>query len=172
MDTTNRSGRQEGDNAPPSLRTSGPRLTDLLRSDYAGPSACTSLVGSGLDAVRFELRMKGKADLTVDDLEGQPFHAVHYFVHAVELEAASGGELLTHLRVVLVNADKETVSCVSGGVVDALQTLIDRMGVGPWTAPLPIVFRRVKTRKGYSMLTLAIADPPTESKSGGRTSAK
>lgn len=82
----------------------------------------------------------------------------YYYCHRVEMVAATGGEIITPIRTVLIDKDDKAYGFVSDGLPKELDTLRQVFGDGPYTEPMRITVDKIGTRKGYSTYTISPAD--------------
>ncbi|WP_431806265.1 hypothetical protein [Bacillus pumilus] len=95
---------------------------------------------------------------SLSDHIGEVLEITDLVAHPIKVQQQDGS-LVDALRTVLVAKDGTTYHSVANGVVDSLQKIIALVGAGSWADdPLKIVPKNVKTRNGFTTLTLALAE--------------
>jgi hypothetical protein len=94
---------------------------------------------------------------SIRDHIGAVLEVENILLHDVVIEGESG-EDIPAVRAVLIDSKGQGYAAVSNGVISSLQTLMALCGPGPWTPPLKVVPREVKTRKGYRTLRLKLVE--------------
>ena len=93
------------------------------------------------------------------DHVGEVLEITDVAAHNVKLMDKETGEITDTLRTVLVSKDGTTYSCVSSGVIESLKKVFAIVGAPSWKdEPVKMVPTEIKTRNGYRVLTLSLAE--------------
>lgn len=96
------------------------------------------------------------AENSLSDHKGEVLEVTDMVAHTITLQDQNTNEDVKALRVVLLTKDGVGYHSVSQGVVSSLQKIISIVGPAPWNPALKIVPTEVKTRKGFTTLTLRL----------------
>ena len=64
------------------------------------------------------------------------------------------GEMEANARVVLIDKNGESYTCVSGGIYSAVKKLVTVFGEPTWEPALPIEVQNISTKNGRKTMTL------------------
>lgn len=92
---------------------------------------------------------------SLGDNVGQVIEVEHVSAHTVEIESEENG-VVTAVRCILISPDGTRYAAVSTGVMDSVKKLFAAVGLPPWTPPVKIAAKNVKTRKGFKTLRLEL----------------
>jgi len=104
------------------------------------------------------MRCADQPTLKTEDILGVTLSIQNFLIHTIDLQEATGGEIIRAARTVLVTSDGETLAFVSDGIVDSLELLIQAVGRGPWVPPLRVAVKVNKTRRGFRTYKLSLVD--------------
>lgn len=166
----------------PAAPTNGELIPAPPRSDrpsvIVDPTQARSVYWSSLDMTNLEdkrLLMKavGRSTHEIEKLAGAPFTTRHVFVHQVEIENEATGELVQTARTVLISPNGETLAFCSAGILRWIGWVADVWGRPPWSPPLGLAVRQVRTRKGFRTYEIDVvetvaAEPAPAGKGGKR----
>jgi hypothetical protein len=93
------------------------------------------------------------------------FGLVNWAAKKVLIPNETTGDLTAAIRVTLIDKDRETLCFVSTGIAASLDLLRTFRGDGPYEPPIFVVFRQVKTRRGFATLKMR----PAPTVEGGKT---
>lgn len=93
-----------------------------------------------------------------DDIGDEGVELHNFYVHQVEFEEATGGELSQGIRTVLIPKEGKPFACVSDGIAKDLFEIIHTFGFGPYDPPIQVKPVAVKTRKGRKTYRLVPVD--------------
>lgn len=98
--------------------------------------------------------------------DGQQIDIHYLYIHPVELAGPTQGEIRTAFRCVLISPEEEMYYAVSDGVFGAVKQIVSAYGVGPYKPAVSVQVRKIRTRQGFTLLTLipAAKQKPLESK--------
>jgi hypothetical protein len=130
---------RSADKAKP--RTLRQRLVD-------GETPIHNFQGEGLEKWQFLARMTGSDTLKSNDAIGKMVDPTLWYVHLIEMEDKKTGELTMQPRVAIMARGGQVYSFVSWGIVDALDTLREVFGDGPYDERVKFTVEQVNTRGG------------------------
>lgn len=84
----------------------------------------------------------------------EPFLLHAWCVKRIALSQDEGDTTVPALRVCLIDTEGETLSFVSSGIVQSLDTIRTLRGDGPYDPPIPVVVVSVRTRHGFNVYKL------------------
>lgn len=122
-------------------RTLRQRLVD-------GETPIHNFQGDGLEKWQFLARMTGSDTLKSNDAIGKMVDPTLWYVHLIEMEDKKTGELTMQPRVAIMARGGQVYSFVSWGIVDALDTLREVFGDGPYDERVKFTVEQVNTRGG------------------------
>jgi hypothetical protein len=86
----------------------------------------------------------------------RPFWLYTWSARRIMMTNKDTKETLPAVRVVLVDADRETMSFVSVGAVASLDLIRTLRGDGPYDKPIPVIVKQVKTGNGFHTYKLKV----------------
>lgn len=141
------------------------QLTALTQENTSLLEHVTNLKEEGRALVRMTTLCSAPPTVFREAFVSNPFCMVAFYAHAVPMQSDATGEEVRQVRIVLLDADNNTLAFVSGGVLNSLSQIIAGCGVGPWhDDPLYVTVSSTKTGKGRSILRLNLEDTPTKPK--------
>lgn len=79
------------------------------------------------------------------------------YVEQVKMISEDTGEEMDLPRIVLIDKEGKSYQCVSMGIFQCLAKLFNLFGTpDTWKKPLTVMVKQVKTRKGFTALTLEL----------------
>lgn len=79
------------------------------------------------------------------------------YVETVNMISEDTGEEMVLPRIVIIDKDGKSYQCVSMGIFQCLAKIFNLFGQPTvWKKPLNVMVKQVKTRKGYTALTLEL----------------
>lgn len=146
-------GTQAGDEqGPPLAQTQFRKIEDILAIDN-GEAIVHNFDGDKMSQYRLMALATGGTALKFEDMKF-PFDLKYWYASRVDMVAQQGGEILSKVRVALIDKNNVVVSFVSDGMVKELDVLRSMFGEGPYLEPMPLQVTKIITRKGnptYSM---------------------
>lgn len=106
----------------------------------------------------------GEGTRDVDQHLEHPFNMVNWCVKKVMLPNVDTGVESPAIRVVLIDDEMETLAFASVGIAASLDLIRTLRGDGPYAPPIPVVFKRVQTRRGFSTIKMRPAVTPAVKK--------
>lgn len=93
---------------------------------------------------------------SLKDYIGQTFHVTDVVAHPVQLMDEQSGEIVTAIRVILIDEEGKAYAAISEGLRSAIHRLRGIVGEPPWHPALKMVPVEKKTRKGFRVLTIQL----------------
>lgn len=93
-----------------------------------------------------------------DAIVGARLCVTNWLVHPIELVDEHSGEVVTHIRLILSDAENKRISTLSPSVLGAWQLVIVALGKGPFEPGINIEIREGKSRRGMKFRTLVVLD--------------
>ena len=94
-------------------------------------------------------------DHKLSDFVGKKLNIKDISIERVENPSDETGEMVANARVVLIDENGESYTCVSSGIYSAIKKLVAVFGEPTWEQPIPVVVKQEKVANG-SMLTLSV----------------
>ena len=144
------------------IKTGQQPIGDMMRlaADLENNSGCfaTNLpVGDNL-GLCLQMKLTGPSDFRAEDVLGVVFPLAFWMVRPAEFTNPETGEVKAGTRVTLADPAGKTIAVASDYVYDSLLRLVSFAGPGPYTPPIPIMLREVRTRQGRKMLVFDVVD--------------
>lgn len=132
-----------------------------LANSPANNSGCfaSNLPVGDNGSLSLQMKLTGPSDLRTEDVLDCVFSLAFWMVRPAEFVNEETGEVTTGVRVTLADPAGKTLAAASLGVYDSLCRLVSFAGPGPYTPPVPIMLREVRTRHGRKMLVFDVVGP-------------
>jgi hypothetical protein len=132
-----------------------PATGPTLRSRLAnGEGPLHNFVGNTQELWAFTARMTGGDARKGGESLGEIITLKSYYCHNIEMENQKTGEIITVPRTALMDQNGTVFTFVSGGIVDALDTVRSIFGDGPYGNDVRFKVRQVRTRSGGNTYTI------------------
>lgn len=93
----------------------------------------------------------------IDDFPAEGIDMVHFYVHPVELDGPTEGEVVEAIRSVLIDKDGNAYGFVSNFLARDLAKMIAVFGLEPWNPPVRIKVRKNKAKQKGHFYTIVPA---------------
>lgn len=93
-------------------------------------------------------------DHKLSDFVGKKLNIKDISIERVENPSDETGEMVANARVVLIDENGESYTCVSSGIYSAIKKLVAVFGEPTWEPALPIEIQNLSTKKGRKTMTL------------------
>ena len=93
-------------------------------------------------------------DHKLSDFVGKKLNIKDISIERVENPSDETGEMVTNARVVLIDENGESYTCVSSGIYSAIKKLVAVFGEPTWEPALPVEIQNLSTKKGRKTMTL------------------
>lgn len=98
------------------------------------------------------------SEFSVEEKIGETLMLKDVLAHSVMLADKDGREVKERTRIVLIDGDGKTYSCVSEGMRNTLQRLFSIIGKPTYDPPIPVTVRQVGTKRGNRTYTLDVPE--------------
>ena len=93
-------------------------------------------------------------DHKLSDFVGKKLNIKDISIERVENPSDETGEMVANARVVLIDENGESYTCVSSGIYSAIKKLVAVFGEPTWEPALPVEIQNISTKKGRKTMTL------------------
>lgn len=124
-------------------------LTDLNNTE----SYC-SIKGDSREALVAMYNAINSPDHKLSDFVGKKLNIKDISIERVENMNDETGEMAANARVVLIDENGESYTCVSSGIYSAIKKLVAVFGEPTWEPALPVEVQNLSTKKGRKTMTL------------------
>ena len=93
-------------------------------------------------------------DHKLSDFVGKKLNIKDISIERVENPSDETGEMVANTRVVLIDENGESYTCVSSGIYSAIKKLVAVFGEPTWEPALPVEIQNLSTKKGRKTMTL------------------
>lgn len=124
-------------------------LTDLNNTE----SYC-SIKGDSREALVAMYNAINSPDHKLSDFVGKKLNIKDISIERVENMNDETGDMVANARVVLIDENGESYSCVSSGIYSAIKKLVAVFGEPTWEPALPVEVQNLSTKKGRKTMTL------------------
>lgn len=124
-------------------------LTDLNNTE----SYC-SIKGDSREALVAMYNAINSPDHKLSDFVGKKLNIKDISIERVENMNDETGDMVANARVVLIDENGESYTCVSSGIYSAIKKLVAVFGEPTWEPALPVEVQNLSTKKGRKTMTL------------------
>ena len=124
-------------------------LTDLNNAE----SYC-SIKGDTREALVAMYNAINSPDHKLSDFVGKKLNIKDISIERVENMNDETGDMVANDRVVLIDENGESYTCVSSGIYSAIKKLVAVFGEPTWEPALPVEIQNLSTKKGRKTMTL------------------
>lgn len=124
-------------------------LTDLNNTE----SYC-SIKGDTREALVAMYNAINSPDHKLSDFVGKKLNIKDISIERVENMNDETGEMAANARVVLIDDNGESYTCVSSGIYSAIKKLVAVFGEPTWEPALPVEVQNLSTKKGRKTMSL------------------
>lgn len=124
-------------------------LTDLNNTE----SYC-SIKGDTREALVAMYNAINSPDHKLSDFVGKKLNIKDISIERVENMNDETGDMVANARVVLIDDNGESYTCVSSGIYSAIKKLVAVFGEPTWEPALPVEIQNLSTKKGRKTMTL------------------
>ena len=124
-------------------------LTDLNNAE----SYC-SIKGDSREALVAMYNAINSPDHKLSDFVGKKLNIKDISIERVENLNEETGGMAANARVVLIDENGESYTCVSSGIYSAIKKLVAVFGEPTWEPALPVEVQNLSTNKGRKTMTL------------------
>lgn len=124
-------------------------LTDLNNTE----SYC-SIKGDSREALVAMYNAINSPDHKLSDFVGKKLNIKDISIERVENMNDETGDMVANARVVLIDENGESYTCLSSGIYSAIKKLVAVFGEPTWEPALPVEIQNLSTKKGRKTMTL------------------
>lgn len=124
-------------------------LTDLNNTE----SYC-SIKGDSREELVAMYNAINSPDHKLSDFVGKKLNIKDISIERVENMNDETGDMVANARVVLIDENGESYTCVSSGIYSAIKKLVAVFGEPTWEPALPVEIQNLSTKKGRKTMTL------------------
>lgn len=137
---------------PPAAPPAHPHTRDLVFSTF--PSV-ESMTRAQRVALYNAMSAEGES---LEEHCGETLQMINAVGVAVRMTSDKTGEVRDCVRSVIITTDGQYYTAVSEGIIRALDRIALYVEQPPWSEPIAVIPRLRKTRQGYRVLTLELAE--------------
>lgn len=93
-------------------------------------------------------------DHKLSDFVGKKLNIKDISIERVENPSDETGEMVANARVVPIDENGESYTCVSSGIYSAIKKLVAVFGEPTWEPALPVEIQNLSTKRGRKTMTL------------------
>ena len=127
---------------------SGASFNDLATDTWTGPEIVANVPLGTPEGTRMLFDSQNPPTYAVDDLDGEPFAIVHWFVSRAEYQDDSEDEPRPGIKIILWNPEGESLATSSHQIARAMDMMVSSFGPGPYDPPIRLKFTPVQTKRG------------------------
>ena len=113
-----------------------------------------SIKGDSREALVAMYNAINSPDHKLSDFVGKKLNIKDISIERVENMNDETGEMAANARVVLIDENGESYTCVSSGIYSAIKKLVAVFGEPTWEPALPVEVQNLSTKKGRKTMTL------------------
>ena len=106
----------------------------------------------------------GDGTREVDQHLEHPFGLHTWVAKRVKIPDIDTGDETVGVRITLIDDEGETLTFVSVGIAASLDLIRTLRGDGPYQPVIPVIFKRVKTRRGFNTIKMRPVTTPVVKK--------
>lgn len=130
---------------------------DLSAAGPQGGREWHNFTGQPRDIWRLKALAQSEAQSGLD-VAGETIPLKWWYLQEVQVYDQESGEYQSSVRTVLMRPDCSCIAFVSGGMVKAMQSLVEAIGIGPYDPPIGVLVQEIVTRNKRRMYTLVPAE--------------
>lgn len=129
--------------------------TELIPSDINELTSYSSIVAKTREEKALLYNAVNSPDYTISDFIGKKIEIADVVIEKVDTIAKDTGEVVQSPRVVLIDKNKKSYSCVSFGIFNAVKKLTIIFGNPSWADdPICVEVQNITTQNGRKVMTL------------------
>jgi hypothetical protein len=126
----------------------GGSFNELASESYVGPDIVANIPIGTPDGTKMLFDSQNPPTFSVDDLDGEPFAIKYWFVSRAEYQDDSEDEPRLGVKIILWNAEGESLATSSHSIARAMDMLVASFGQGPYEPAIKLSFTPVQTKRG------------------------
>ncbi len=129
-------------------------MNDTVLYDLTNSESYCSIKGDSREALVAMYNAINSPDHKLSDFVGKKLNIKDISIERVENMNDETGEMVANARVVLIDENGESYTCVSSGIYSAIKKLVSVFGEPTWEPALPVEVQNLSTKKGRKTMTL------------------
>lgn len=129
-------------------------MKDTVLYDINNPESYCSITGESREDKVAMYNAINSPDHKLSDYTGKTIKVKDIAIERVENMNDETGEMVPNARVVLIDENGESYTCVSSGVYSAIKKLVTVFGEPTWEPALAVEVQNLSTKKGRKTMTL------------------
>lgn len=129
-------------------------MNDTVLYDLTNPESYCSIKGDSREALVAMYNAINSPDHKLSDFVGKKLNIKDISIERVDNMNDETGEMVANARVVLIDENGESYTCVSSGIYSAIKKLVSVFGEPTWEPALPVEVQNLSTKKGRKTMTL------------------
>ena len=129
-------------------------MNDTVLYDLTNSESYCSIKGDSREALVAMYNAINSPDHKLSDFVGKKLNIKDISIERVDNMNDETGEMVANARVVLIDENGESYTCVSSGIQSAIKKLVSVFGEPTWEPALPVEVQNLSTKKGRKTMTL------------------
>ena len=129
-------------------------MSNTVLYDLNNAESYCSIKGDTREAKVAMYNAINSPDHKLSDFVGKKLNIKDISIERVENPSDETGEMVANARVVLIDENGESYTCVSSGIYSAIKKLVAVFGEPTWEPALPVEIQNLSTKKGRKTMTL------------------
>lgn len=129
-------------------------MNNTVLTDLNNDETYCSIKGDSREALVAMYNAINSPDHKLSDFVGKELRICDISIERVENMNEETGEMAANARVVLIDENGESYTCVSSGIYSAIKKLVAVFGEPTWEPALPVEVQNLSTKKGRKTMTL------------------
>lgn len=129
-------------------------MNDTVLYDLTNSESYCSIKGDSREALVAMYNAINSPDHKLSDFVGKKLNIKDISIERVDNMNDETGEMVANARVVLIDENGESYTCVSSGIYSAIKKLVSVFGEPTWEPALPVEVQNLSTKKGRKTMTL------------------
>lgn len=129
-------------------------MNDTVLYDLTNSESYCSIRGDSREALVAMYNAINSPDHKLSDFVGKKLNIKDISIERVDNMNDETGEMVANARVVLIDENGESYTCVSSGIYSAIKKLVSVFGEPTWEPALPVEVQNLSTKKGRKTMTL------------------
>ena len=129
-------------------------MNNTVLNDLNNTESYCSIKGDSREALVAMYNAINSPDHKLSDFVGKKLNIKDISIERVENMNDETGDMVANARVVLIDDNGESYTCVSSGIYSAIKKLVAVFGEPTWEPALPVEVQNLSTKKGRKTMTL------------------
>ena len=129
-------------------------MNNTVLNDLNNTESYCSIKGDSREALVAMYNAINSPDHKLSDFVGKKLNIKDISIERVENMNDETGDMVANARVVLIDENGESYTCVSSGIYSAIKKLVAVFGEPTWEPALPVEIQNLSTKKGRKTMTL------------------